>query len=66
MHLMPGRVSEMVSEARTNDSAIVCHATLDDPEQAVCRGFFDKHPTQPLQIAERLDMIQWHERKEQS
>ena len=55
-HLQPGRVAEMVRKA-TNESAIICHATLDG-DNAVCRGFFDKHPTSTLQIAERLGVVE--------
>lgn len=65
MLLRSGRVKQMVAEARERDSAIVCHATLDDDEQAVCRGFYDleeQGPTAPLQVATRLGMIRWWER----
>jgi hypothetical protein len=58
MGLRAGRVKEMVEESTKNESAIICHSTLDLDEQAVCRGFFDKYPTQPLQIAERLDRVE--------
>lgn len=46
----------MIAEAEANESAIICHDTLDG-DNAVCRGFFDLHPTQPLQIAARLDLV---------
>lgn len=42
MHLMPRRVAGMVRNALANDSAIICHSTLDKDE-AVCRGFYDRH-----------------------
>lgn len=58
MKLKAGRVREMVDEARADDSGIVCHATLDG-DNATCRGFFDRYPTQPLQIAERLHLIEF-------
>lgn len=61
MHLSSGRVREMVRDARANDSAIICHHTLNECEQAVCRGFYDladDGPTAPLQIATRLDMLE--------
>lgn len=58
MMLNSGQVAEMVDSATRKDSTIVCHATLDGPN-AACRGFFDKHKTQPLQIAERLKLIEW-------
>lgn len=63
MHLQPGRVREMVDEAKGKEGGIVCHATLDDKKHAVCRGFFDKHATPLLQVAERLGMIVWHNRE---
>lgn len=56
MKLHRGRVRGMVDETKRDESAIICHATLDG-DNAVCKGFYDKHPTQPLQIAERLDII---------
>jgi hypothetical protein len=56
MDLRSGRVRQMVDEARAHDSAIVCHETLDG-DNAACRGFFDRFPTQPLQIADRLGLI---------
>jgi hypothetical protein len=58
MHLNAGRLREMVDQARANESTIVCHDTLDG-DNAACRGFFDRYPTAPLQIAERLEMLEW-------
>ena len=59
MSLQPGRVRDMVNEARRHDSAIVCHQTLGTGANAVCRGFYDHWSTTPLQLAERLDLIEW-------
>lgn len=72
MDLDPGRVEQMVADSVREDTAIICHDTLDatDDEgewiidviggpQAVCRGFYDRHKTQPLQVAERLELISW-------
>lgn len=56
--LMPGRVDQMVAQATAADSAIICHSTLDG-DNAVCRGFFDRHATGPLQIAERLGYLEF-------
>lgn len=58
MDLVPGRVAGMVKGAKEDESAIICHSTLDGPN-AVCRGFFDRHPTQPLQVAERLGLVEY-------
>lgn len=59
MHLQPGRVREMVAKVKRDESCIPCHDTFDDEKQAVCRGQFDAAPTAPLQIAERLGLIEW-------
>lgn len=56
MNLRSGRVREMVDAAKADDSSIVCHKTLEG-ENAVCRGFFDKHPTRPLKMAEHLGLV---------
>lgn len=58
MHLEKGRVEQMVKQATEAESCIPCHQTLEG-EQAVCRGFFNKHRTSPLQIAERLGFIKF-------
>lgn len=57
MHLQPGRVRQMVDQAKNSESAIICHHSLDKRLGAVCRGFYDRYPTQPLQIAQRLGRV---------
>lgn len=59
MQLQPGRVRDMVDEARRNDSTIVCHQTLNTGKEAGCRGFFDRFPTTPLQLAFRLGLVKF-------
>jgi hypothetical protein len=58
MNLQPGTVEMMVAGSVKNEAAIPCHETLDGGN-SVCRGFFDRHRTAPLQIAERLGMVEW-------
>lgn len=59
MRLTPGRVKGMVRGALRADAAITCHSTLyrEDVAPAVCRGFYDRYETQPLQVAARLELI---------
>lgn len=60
MRLNPGRLREMIDEATTNESCIPCHHQIwSRGDDAVCRGFFDRFPTQPLQIADRLDLVEF-------
>jgi hypothetical protein len=61
MRLVPGRLAGMVRDAVRDDSCIPCHETIYDDtiRPAVCRGFFDRHATQPLQVADRLGLIEW-------
>lgn len=65
MQLNPGRLRGMIDEAVKNESCIPCHHQIfhveGEPQDACCRGFFDRHPTQPIQIAERLGMIEFIE-----
>ena len=59
MDLNPGRVAQMLQEACSQpEGSITCHCTLGGAQQAVCRGFWDKHKTPLLQLAERLEMVE--------
>ncbi|SPF42595.1 conserved hypothetical protein [Candidatus Sulfopaludibacter sp. SbA4] len=60
MDLAEGRTESMVQEATRRESCIPCHEPLGG-YQAVCRGFFEKYATQPLQIAERLGFVVFQE-----
>lgn len=61
MHLNPGRLKDLIETNTASGSALTCHATLADWDApappAVCRGFYDAHPTPPLLLAAALDMI---------
>ena len=59
MHLEPGRVEQMVEEA-TPDGCIPCHKTTHGAkeQEAVCRGFYDKHRTWVLQLARQMNIIE--------
>ena len=59
MHLSTGRLRELITEARRDESFVVCHDTLPhyrnpDVKPAICRGFADRYSTQALQVIERL------------
>jgi hypothetical protein len=59
MQLNPGRLRDLVDQARAGDGFIVCHSTLPGmappgAEPAVCRGFVDRYDTPALQIIGRL------------
>ncbi|MDG4761401.1 hypothetical protein [Micromonospora sp. WMMD710] len=58
MHLDPGRLKQMVTEARGDAGYIICHSTLpyagSPVPPAVCRGFADRYRTWQLQVMERL------------
>ena len=58
--LAPGRVAEMVLQARATGSVIPCHQTIRrrDVRPAICRGYWDLPlRVQLLQIAERLGIV---------
>lgn len=54
------RLAEMVAKAG-HDGCIPCHHHLDEDLNPVCGGFFKKVYNSILQVAERLDLIEWVE-----
>jgi hypothetical protein len=63
MSLAPGRLRDLVNQARARGSFVICHETLpcaDPPTQCPgevppsCRGFHDRYDTAALQTARRL------------
>ena len=59
MHLAPGRLKQLVAEARADDHGyIVCHSTLpyagSPIPPAICRGFADRYPTVQLRLIAAL------------
>lgn len=56
MYLEPGRVTQMVNDARAAEGHIVCHKTLDTEAPAICRGYADG-PDTGRSIALRLARI---------
>lgn len=51
--LLPGRVAQMVREARAREGHIPCHSTLGTPAPAICRGYADG-PDRGTSLALRL------------
>jgi hypothetical protein len=43
MGLKPGRLKGMIEETLATDGQITCHKTLDQPQGAICRGWFDRY-----------------------
>ena len=63
MRLEDGRVNQMVKDATKAQSCIPCHQTTFGQAKgnAVCRGFFEQHPTASLQVAQRLGFVIYQE-----
>lgn len=62
MQLQPGRLKDMVETVQKKDGYVICHKTLDrGVPGAVCRGSYDKLFTTPIQLAERLGLVEWVE-----
>lgn len=65
MHLQRGRVKDMIESAKANEGVIVCHDTLMDDKQAVCKGFAEtQHTPGLLQVAQRLGYIVEYKREQ--
>lgn len=60
MQLHPGRVAEMVRDAKEAESCIPCHSTIQgqQDQEAICRGFYDRHATIPLLLARSMGIIE--------
>jgi hypothetical protein len=58
MSLSPGRLRQLVDQARREGGYIVCHSTLphyrSGTRPAICRGFADRYSTWQLQVIARL------------
>lgn len=54
-------MEQMVASCIDLQGVIPCHDTLDDAQQSVCRGFFDrhKHDVGLLGVAERMGIIHY-------
>lgn len=58
MYLAPGRLRQLVEQARGAAGYIICHSTLPyyqpGARPAICRGFAERYPTWQLQLMQRL------------
>lgn len=63
MSLRSGGLKAIIDGNLELDVPLVCHQTLDiHPDggnEAVCRGFFERYPTTPMELAERWGLIEW-------
>lgn len=61
MSLAPGRLRSLIDDNVDAESALTCHSTLyrDDVDEAICRAFYDRHPTLPLRLATALDLVEF-------
>lgn len=53
------RVDEMCALADKGGGCIPCHHTLSGPDQAVCRGYFDRRSSMPLRLAIDMDVVEY-------
>ncbi len=64
LDLPESRVPQMVADATANDGCIPCHHTTygqAESGEAVCRGFYERHPTPTLRLAAAMRVIQFQE-----
>ena len=62
MRLSPGRLEGMIVNAtRNDDGCIPCHHHLYEGQavEPVCRGFYDRHATLPIRLAEMIGILEW-------
>ena len=49
--------SPIIEAAVKEGTAVICHKTLDTPENAVCAGFHANHRTPVLHMAEHMGIV---------
>lgn len=61
MHLDEGRLDGMISGADANGSCIPCHHHLHQGAdiEPVCRGYYDRHSSMTLRLAEAMEIIEF-------
>lgn len=57
MHLSPGVVAGMRRQADQDGGCIPCHSTLHLPDEAVCRGYYDRAASWPLRMAAAAGIV---------
>lgn len=55
---IPEARDRVTAEAIANGTAVICHSTLQDA-LAVCHGFFKRHPTPTLRLAQAMGVIEY-------
>lgn len=52
------RMHEVLAQCKAKDDHFLCHLGTINGEKVVCRGFYQKHTSQLIRIAERLNMVE--------
>jgi hypothetical protein len=53
--------TRVTNEAIRQDTAVICHHTLGTGANAVCYGFYKRHATMPLRLAEAMGAVEFDE-----
>ncbi len=51
--------ARVIRLASADQTAVVCHSTLDHPNQSICGGFAAKDPTYPIKVALELGCVSY-------
>lgn len=54
-----GRKGQIIKDCLKRDTHFLCHVpqVTGDSTEVVCRGFYERYPTQMIRIAQRLNMV---------
>ncbi|AEH21824.1 VHS1011 protein [Vibrio phage 1] len=55
------RKEDIIAGCEKRDTYFVCHKATINKENVVCRGFYEKHTSQQIRIAQRLGVIDFVE-----
>lgn len=51
------RKAQLLEEIKQDDSFFICHKASIEGQKDMCRGFYDDNDTQLIQVAGRLNVI---------
>lgn len=54
-----GRAAQLIKDTLRKDTEFECHKGTIAGQHIVCRGWFDRYPTQNIRIAGRLGVIKY-------
>ena len=53
------RMVQLIEQCKKDDTHFTCHKASNAGRDVCCRGFYDQYDSQMIQIAQRLNMVEF-------